>query len=68
LIWRLLSQSAQPLLTCQVRRDEIIMPIVGGDFLAALISPNYFILLSAPAGYEGSATGHAALAGRQAQR
>ena len=40
--------------------DEIIMPIVGAIFGGADFS-NYFILLSAPAGYEGSATDYAAL-------
>ena len=36
--------------------DEIIMPVVGGaDF------SNYFILLSTPAGYEGSTSDYAAL-------
>jgi large conductance mechanosensitive channel len=40
--------------------DEIIMPIVGAIFGGADFS-NYFILLSAPADYEGSMTDYAAL-------
>jgi large conductance mechanosensitive channel len=39
---------------------EIIMPIVGAIFGGADFS-NYFFLLSAPAGYEGSMTEYAAL-------
>ena len=40
--------------------DEIIMPIVGAIFGGADFS-NHFILLSAPAGYEGSMSDYAAL-------
>ncbi|MEZ5681872.1 MAG: large conductance mechanosensitive channel protein MscL [Erythrobacter sp.] len=40
--------------------DEVIMPIVGAIFGGADFS-NYFVLLSAPAGYEGSMTDYAAL-------
>ncbi len=40
--------------------DDIIMPVVGAIFGGADFS-NYFILLSTPAGYEGSATDYAAL-------
>ena len=40
--------------------DEIIMPIVGAIFGGADFS-NYFILLSTPAGYEGSTSDYAAL-------
>ncbi len=40
--------------------DEIIMPIVGATFGGVDFS-NYFILLSTPAGYEGSSTDYAAL-------
>jgi large conductance mechanosensitive channel len=40
--------------------EEIIMPIVGEIFGGADFS-NYFFLLSAPAGYEGSLTDYAAL-------
>lgn len=40
--------------------DEIIMPIVGAIFGGADFT-NYFILLSAPAGYEGSMSDYAAL-------
>ena len=40
--------------------DDIIMPIVGAIFGGADFS-NYFILLSTPAGYEGTATDYAAL-------
>lgn len=40
--------------------DEIIMPIIGAVFGGADFS-NYFILLSTPAGYEGSTTDFAAL-------
>jgi len=40
--------------------EEIIMPIVGAIFGGADFS-NYFFLLSAPAGYEGSLTDYAAL-------
>ncbi|MDZ4306713.1 large conductance mechanosensitive channel protein MscL [Allopontixanthobacter sp.] len=40
--------------------DEIIMPIVGAIFGGADFS-NYFILLSAPEGYEGSPTDYVAL-------
>ena len=40
--------------------DEVIMPIVGAIFGGADFS-GYFILLSAPDGYEGSMTDYAAL-------
>jgi len=40
--------------------EDIIMPIVGAIFGGADFS-NYFFLLSAPAGYEGSITDYAAL-------
>lgn len=40
--------------------DEIIMPVVGAIFGGADFS-NYFILLSAPSGYEGSPSDYAAL-------
>lgn len=40
--------------------DEVIMPIVGAIFGGADFS-NYFVLLSTPAGYEGSLTDYAAL-------
>jgi large conductance mechanosensitive channel len=40
--------------------DEVIMPIVGAVFGGADFS-SYFILLSAPEGYEGSMTDYAAL-------
>lgn len=40
--------------------DDIIMPIVGAVFGGADFS-NYFILLSTPSGYEGSASDYAAL-------
>lgn len=40
--------------------DEVIMPIVGAIFGGADFSA-YFILLSAPEGYEGSLTDYAAL-------
>ena len=40
--------------------DEIIMPIVGAIFGGADFS-NYFFLLSAPEGYEGSMSDYAAL-------
>jgi large conductance mechanosensitive channel len=40
--------------------EEIIMPIVGAIFGGADFS-NYFFLLGAPAGYEGSITDYAAL-------
>ena len=40
--------------------DEVIMPIVGAIFGGADFS-NYFVLLSTPAGYEGSMTDYAAL-------
>ena len=40
--------------------DEVIMPIVGAIFGGADFS-SYFILLSAPEGYEGSMTDYAAL-------
>ena len=40
--------------------DEIIMPVIGAIFGGADFS-NYFILLSTPAGYEGSTTDYAAL-------
>ena len=40
--------------------DEIIMPIVGAIFGGVDFS-NHFILLGAPAGYEGSMTDYAAL-------
>lgn len=40
--------------------DEVIMPIVGAIFGGADFSA-YFILLSVPEGYEGSATDYAAL-------
>ena len=40
--------------------DEVIMPIVGAIFGGADFS-NYFILLSAPDGYEGSMSDYAAL-------
>lgn len=40
--------------------DEIIMPIIGAVFGGADFS-GYFILLSAPEGYEGSMTDYAAL-------
>ena len=40
--------------------DEVIMPIVGAIFGGADFS-GYFILLSAPDGYEGSLTDYAAL-------
>lgn len=40
--------------------DEILMPIIGAIFGGADFS-NYFILLSAPAGYEGSPSDYAAL-------
>ncbi len=40
--------------------DEIIMPIVGAIFGGADFS-NYFILLSAPSGYEGAPDDYAAL-------
>jgi large conductance mechanosensitive channel len=40
--------------------DEIIMPIVGAIF-GGMDFSNYFVLLSAPAGYEGSLTDYAAL-------
>ena len=40
--------------------DEIIMPIVGAIFGGVDFS-NYFILLAAPAGYEGSTGDYAAL-------
>ncbi|WP_336987620.1 large conductance mechanosensitive channel protein MscL [Altererythrobacter aquiaggeris] len=40
--------------------DDIIMPIVGAIFGGADFS-NYFILLSTPAGYEGSTGDYAAL-------
>jgi large conductance mechanosensitive channel len=39
---------------------DVIMPLVGAIFGGADFS-NYFILLSTPAGYEGSATDYAAL-------
>ena len=40
--------------------DEVIMPIVGAIFGGADFS-NYFILLSTPAGYDGSMSDYAAL-------
>ena len=40
--------------------DEIIMPVVGAIFGGVDFS-NHFILLSAPAGYEGSMSDYAAL-------
>ena len=40
--------------------DEVIMPVVGAIFGGADFS-SYFILLSAPEGYEGSLTDYAAL-------
>lgn len=40
--------------------DEVIMPIVGAIFGGGDFS-NYFVLLSVPAGYEGSMTDYAAL-------
>jgi len=40
--------------------DEVIMPIVGAIFGGADFS-NYFVLLSTPAGYEGSMSDYAAL-------
>ena len=40
--------------------DEVIMPVVGAIFGGADFS-SYFILLSVPAGYEGSLTDYAAL-------
>ena len=40
--------------------DEVIMPVVGAVFGGADFS-SYFILLSAPEGYEGSMTDYAAL-------
>ena len=40
--------------------DDIIMPVVGAIFGGADFS-SYFILLSTPAGYEGSTTDYAAL-------
>ena len=40
--------------------DDMIMPLVGALFGGADFS-NYFILLSAPEGYEGSMTDYAAL-------
>ena len=40
--------------------DDIIMPIVGAIFGGADFS-NYFLLLGAPAGYEGSTSDYAAL-------
>ena len=40
--------------------DDVIMPVIGAIFGGADFS-NYFILLSAPDGYEGSMTDYAAL-------
>lgn len=40
--------------------DDVIMPVIGAIFGGADFS-NYFILLSTPAGYEGSTTDYAAL-------
>jgi large conductance mechanosensitive channel len=39
---------------------EVIMPVIGAIFGGADFS-NYFVLLSVPAGYEGSTTDYAAL-------
>lgn len=40
--------------------EDVIMPVVGAIFGGADFS-NYFVLLSVPAGYEGSTTDYAAL-------
>ena len=40
--------------------DDVIMPVIGAIFGGADFS-NYFVLLSVPAGYEGSTSDYAAL-------